>query len=67
MSLTPEENKTPDTQEEESTIFGASPVREEKRKTPKKHKMLKTALSAFLVLLFNCFLLGTPAEKCTNN
>lgn len=50
MSLTPEENKTPDTQEEESTIFGASPVREEKRKTPKKHKMLKTALSAFLAL-----------------
>ena len=50
MSLTPEENKTPDTQEEESTIFGASPVKDKERKAPKKNKMLKTALSAFLAL-----------------
>ncbi len=49
MSLTPEENKTTDIQEE-STIFGASPVKDENRKSPKKNKMLKTALSAFLAL-----------------
>lgn len=49
MSLTPEENKTTE-QQEQSTIFGASPVKDEKRKAPKKNKMLKTALSAFLAL-----------------
>ncbi len=52
MSLTPEENKTPDTvEEEQSTIFGASPLKDEKPREVKKHKMLKTALSMLLVLL----------------
>lgn len=51
MSLLPEENNTPNIEEEESTIFGASPTRELRPKAKKGGKMLRNIIVSVLVLV----------------
>lgn len=50
MSLLPEENNTPEVEEEESTIFGASPTKQLNDKPKKGGKMLRNILVSVLVL-----------------
>ncbi len=50
MSLLPEENNTPEVEEEESTIFGASPTKQLDSKAKKGGKMLRNIIVSVVVL-----------------